>query len=339
MSGGPQASGAARGAAPLKLFALNATRALGERVAGALNVALAAHEERDFEDGEHKARPLVSVRDADTYVVQSLYADATQSVNDKLVRLLFFLGALRDAGAARVTAVLPYLAYARKDARTQPRDPLNTRYVAQLLEAVGIDRIVALEVHNLSAFQNAFRCRAEHVHPTRLFASYFAERLGAEARVTVVSPDPGGYKRAERLRRALAAALGRAVELAFLEKARGGGVMSGGRLVGEVRDATAIIVDDLISTGGTLAHAARTARAAGAQRVYAAAAHGVFVGAAAANLAEPALERIIVTDSVPPRLPEGPARGKLEVLPVAGLLAQAIERLHGGGSLTELLEG
>ncbi len=339
MSGQPQGRGGQQPAAPLALFALHATRALGERVAAELDVALGAHEERDFEDGEHKARPLVSVREADVYVIQSLYGEAGQSVNDKLVRLLFFLGALRDAGAARVTAVLPYLAYARKDARTQPRDPLSTRYVAQLLEAVGTDRVVALEVHNVSAFQNAFRCRAEHLHPTRLFASYFAQRLGPGSRVTVVSPDPGGYKRAERLRRALAALLRREVGLAFLEKARGGGVMSPGRLVGEVRDTAAVIVDDLISTGGTLAHAARTCRAAGAQRVYAAAAHGVFAGDAAANLAEAALERILITDSVAPRLAPGPARDKLEVLPVAGLVAAAIERLHRGGSLTELLEG
>ena len=324
----------------LKLFALNTARAFGEAVAAQLNRPLARHEERDFEDGEHKVRPLESVRDADVYVIQSLYGDARQSVNDKLVRLLFLLGALRDAGAARVTAVLPYLAYARKDARTQPRDPLTTRYVAQLLEAVGTDRVAALEVHNLAAFQNAFRCRAEHLHPTRLFASYFARRLADEARVAVVSPDPGGYKRAERLRRVLAALLQREVALAFLEKARGAGVMSGGRLVGEVREATAIIVDDLISTGGTLAHAARTCRAAGARRVYAAAAHGLFVGEAATSLAEAALERILITDSVPPlRLAPGPAHDKLEVLSVAPLFADAIERLHRGGSLTELLEG
>ncbi len=112
---------------------MNASRDLGERVAAAIGVALAPHEEREFEDGEHKARPLASVRDRDAYVVHSLYGDAQQSANDKLVRLLFFLGALRDAGAARVTAVAPYLCYARKDRRSKPRDPVSTRYVAALL--------------------------------------------------------------------------------------------------------------------------------------------------------------------------------------------------------------
>ena len=119
----------------LALFALNATRDFGERVAAKLAVPLTEHEEREFEDGEHKARPLVSIRAKDAYIIQSLYWDDRQSVNDKLCRLLFFAGALRDAGAGRVTAVIPYLAYARKERKTQPRDPVTTRYVALLIEA------------------------------------------------------------------------------------------------------------------------------------------------------------------------------------------------------------
>jgi ribose-phosphate pyrophosphokinase len=254
--------------------------------------------------------------------------------------LLFFLGALRDAGAARVTAVVPYLAYARKDAKTQPRDPVTTRYVAQLFEAMGVDRVVTLEVHNLAAYQNAFRCRSEHLHPTRLFASHFAPLVRDAPRLAVVSPDPGGFKRAERLRRVLAATLGREVELAFFEKARAKGVMTGGRLVGAVEGAAAIIVDDLIGTGGTLLHAAQACRASGARRVYAAAAHGLFVGDANRALADPALDQVVITDTVEPfRLDPAVARDKLVVVPVAALIAEAVERLHQGGSLTELLEG
>ena len=123
----------------LMLFALDATRTYGEAVAGELGITLAPHEEREFEDGEHKARPLSNVRGRDVYVVQSLYADAKQGVNDKLVRLLFFLGALKDASAARLTAIVPYLAYSRKDRKTKVRDPVTTRYVATLFEAVGTD--------------------------------------------------------------------------------------------------------------------------------------------------------------------------------------------------------
>ena len=121
------------------------------------------HEERECEDGEHKARPLISVRGKNVFVVQSLYGDDRQSGNDKLCRLLFSIDALKDAAAARVTAVVPYLAYARKDRKTKPRDPVTTRYVAALFEAVGIDTVMTLDVHNLAAFQNAFRCRPEHL--------------------------------------------------------------------------------------------------------------------------------------------------------------------------------
>jgi ribose-phosphate pyrophosphokinase len=140
------------------IFALRATRELGAGISRALGVELAPHEEREFEDGEHKARPLMSVRGRDLYLVQSLYGGPEASPSDKLCRLLFFAGALRDAGAGRVTAVVPYLAYARKDRRTQLRDPITTRYVAQLIEAVGVDRVVVVDVHNLAAFENAFRC-------------------------------------------------------------------------------------------------------------------------------------------------------------------------------------
>lgn len=327
--------------APLALFALNATRDFGARVAQALGGTLSAHEEREFEDGEHKTRPRESVRGCDVYVLQSLYADGAQSVNDKLVRLLFFLGCLRDAGAARVTAVLPYLAYARKDAKTQPRDPVTTRYVAQLFEAVGVDRVVALDVHNPAAFQNAFRTRAEHLTTTRLFAGHFAARLHGTARVAVVSPDAGGVKRAERLRQALARALGREdIGLGFLEKARAKGVLRGGRLVGEVDGAAVVILDDLIGTGATLAHAARACQAAGAARLFAAAAHGLFVGDTTGLLAAEEIESVVVTDSVPPlRLAPGGAARRLTVLPAAPLFAEAIRRLHTDGSLVELLEG
>ena len=140
----------------LLLFALGATRPHGDAIARRLGLELSPHEEREFEDGEHKSRPLISVRGRDVYVIHSLYGDREQSANDKLVRLLFFLGALRDASAGRVTAIVPYLAYARKDRKSKPRDPVTTRYVASLFEAVGTDRVVTLDVHNLAAFQNAY---------------------------------------------------------------------------------------------------------------------------------------------------------------------------------------
>lgn len=324
---------------PPCLFALEASHAWGEAVARHLGQPLAPHEERGFEDGEHKARSLASVRGRDVFVLQSLHGDAAQSVNDKLCRLLFFIGALQDAAARSVTAVVPYLGYARKDRKSKPRDPVTTRYVAALFEAVGTDRIVTLDVHNLAAYQNAFRCRTEHLEARGLFVEHFAPLVGA-GEVVVVSPDAGGIKRADAFRQRLASRLGRPVAAAFAEKHRSEGVVSGELIVGDVAGRCAIILDDLIGTGTTIARTVRACRGLGATAVYAAASHGLFTGDAPHVLADEALTGIVVTDTVPPfRLPPGPVRDKLVVLPTTQLFAEAIRRIHEGGSLVELLEG
>ncbi|HJV92845.1 MAG TPA: ribose-phosphate diphosphokinase, partial [Azonexus sp.] len=199
----------------ISLFALDSGRAFGGKIAQRLDVLLGLLEERNFEDGEHKSRPLVSVRGKDVYVVQSLYAEPGQSVNDKLLRLLFFIGALVDASAERVTAVIPYLCYTRKEQKTQPRDPVTTRYIARLFEAVGTFRVVAMDVHNVAAFQNAYRCHTDHLEATPLFVKHFTDRL-RPGPVAVVSPDAGGVKRAERFRVRLGQALEMELPLAFL---------------------------------------------------------------------------------------------------------------------------
>ncbi|OGB25814.1 MAG: ribose-phosphate pyrophosphokinase [Burkholderiales bacterium RIFCSPLOWO2_02_FULL_57_36] len=320
------------------LFTLNESHAFGEQVSQRLGIALSAHEEREFEDGEHKARPLVNVRGRNVFVLHSLYADHRQSGNDKLCRLLFFIGALKDAAAAQVTAVVPYLAYARKDRKSKPRDPVTTRYVAAMFEAVGTDAVVTMDVHNLAAYQNAFRCRSEHLEANQLFVKYFTPLL-REREVAVVSPDAGGIKRAERFRQLLGRAIGKPVGAAFAEKYRSGGVLSGDMLVGDVKDKDAVIIDDLISSGSTLARTARVCRDLGAARVFAAATHGLFMGDANAILADPALERIVVTDTVSPfRLEDSALKTKVVVLSSTGLFAEAIRRLHAGGSITDLLE-
>ncbi|HEX7970801.1 MAG TPA: ribose-phosphate pyrophosphokinase [Thiobacillus sp.] len=321
----------------LRLFALDTSHPFGDRVARQLGQPLAAHEEREFEDGEHKARPLESVRDRDVYVIQSLYGEPDHSASDKLVRLLFFIGALCDASAARVTAVVPYLAYARKDRRSQPRDPLGSRYVAQLIEAVGTDRVLTLDVHNLAAYQNAFRIPAEHLEAKWLLVGHVMPLLG-ESDAVVVSPDAGGVKRAEAFRQSLSRALGRSVGAAFMEKYRSAGVVSGDAVVGDVAGKTAIVVDDLVSSGTTLARAAAACKRLGAARVLAAATHGVFAGEAGNVLLNPALDELVVTDSIPPfRLPPSLLHNKVKVLETAPLFAEAIRRLHSGGSLVDLL--
>jgi ribose-phosphate pyrophosphokinase len=323
----------------IKLFALDASRDYGDRVSRHAGVPLSRHEEREFEDGEHKTRPLESVRGCDVYVIQSLYGDARQSINDKLCRLLFFIGALKDASAARVTAVIPYLCYARKDRKTQPRDPVTTRYVAELFEAVGVDHVLTMDVHNTAAFHNAFRCTTDHLEARALFADYLAPHLRGR-HVTVVSPDAGGLKRAERFRRALSERLDSPIAAAFMEKYRGDGTVTGEALIGDVKNSTVVIVDDLISTGTTVARAAQACRRHGAEDVYVVASHGLFVGNAGQVIRDLGLNRIIITDSIPPyRLDPQLAREKIAVVEAAALFADAVRRLHGDGSITSLMEG
>jgi len=319
------------------LFSPEASGTFATEVAGALGVALAPLEARVFEDGEHKTRPLTSVRGRDVHVLQSLYSDGECSVDDRLVRLLFFVATLRDAGAARVTAIVPYMGYARKDRRTKPRDPVTTRYVAQLFEAVGTDCVVTIDVHNRAAFDNAFRCRAEHLEAAPRFVQALAPDLVGHE-VAVVSPDAGGIKRAEAFRQRLEAALGRPVGAAFAEKHRSGGVVSGEGFVGPVDGRVAVVVDDLIAGGTTVARAARACRERGARRVVAVATHGVFAASAPEVLGGPDVDRVVVTDTIAAApLPQGAFAAKLVRLSVAPLVAEAIRRLHADLPLSELL--
>jgi ribose-phosphate pyrophosphokinase len=287
-------------------------------------------------------------------VLHSLYGEPSQSVNDKLTRLLFFIATLKDAAAKDVTAVVPYLAYARKDRKTQPRDPVTLRYLAQLFEAVGTDALLVLEVHNPAAFQNAFRCNTEALDCTSLFAAKLVDQLGelshvqlgdllgdrlADAAVAVVSPDAGGVKRAALFRQKLAHSLGRSVTMGFVEKFRSAGVLSGELLVGEVSGRHVLLFDDLISSGQTLLRAARACHQQGATAVWALAAHGLFNADAESVLSDPMIERVFITDSVPLRLTAGSAlANKLEVVSCAGLFAEAIRRCHEGGSIVELMQ-
>jgi len=324
--------------AAIKLFSLNTSRDFGEAVAECLGIPLSHHEERDFEDGEHKARSLVNVRGQDVFVIQSLYGEPNASVNDKLCRLLFFIGALKDAAAGQVTALTPYLCYARKDRKTKSRDPVTTRYMAYLFEAMGCDRIVTLDVHNLAAFQNAFRCPSEHLEVKNIFVQHFAP-LVRDDETVVVSPDFGGIKRAEAFRSALSKKVNRDIPMAFTEKYRSAGIVSGEIIAGEIQGRIAIIIDDLISSGTTLARTAKACRRQGAIKVYAAAAHGVFAEESNHILATPELDQLVITNTISPfRLTTGAVKDKLTVLDTTPLFAETIRRLHRGDSLVELLE-
>jgi ribose-phosphate pyrophosphokinase len=308
----------------LALFTLAGTEDYARRLARRLELPLAPIEERSFEDGEHKIRPLVPVDGEDVYVVHALNGDARQSANDKLCRLLFLIATLKDHGAARVTAVVPYLCYARKDRRTQPHDPVTSRYVAALFEAVGTDRVMAIEIHNPAAFDNSFRCPTRHLETAELFAEHFAP-MAREGGIVVVSPDAGGVKRVEQFRRALERRSAQPVDNAFVEKYRAGGIVSGGALVGSVAGKTAIILDDLISTGTTLLRAARACRKAGATRVFGAAAHGLFTGGAGELFASADFDGLVIADTIPvPETIPQAARDRLTILDSTPLIAAAI---------------
>lgn len=313
--------------APMLLFAPKASADFAAHLAQTLGVDLACSEEREFDGGEHKMRPLVDVGNEDVYIVQSTCGDASASANDKLCRLLFFAGALKDAGAARVTAITPYLAYARKDRRTQPRDPVTTRYVATLMEAVGIDRVVTLDIHNDAAFDNAFRCPTVRLDAADVFTASVASEVG-DRPVAVMSPDIGGVKRAQRLRESLVRTLKREVDFAFMEKRRTSGVVSGETVVGDVDGRAVVIYDDMIATGTTILRACQAARRAGAKSVYVAATHAAFVPAAAHLFESRVADSILVTDSVAlrPEFARWLATG-LRVCSVAPLLARTIQDL------------
>lgn len=319
------------------IFAPAASSEFADKVADHVGVELSPLEEREFEDGEHKIRPLCNVRGRRVFVIHSLYAEPAAGVNDKLCRLLFLIGALRDAGAGEITAVLPYLAYARKDQRSQPRDPVSSRYVAQLLESVGVDGVVTLDVHNRAAFQNAFRCMAVALNTTALFADYLSGWLGNRS-VCIVSPDTGGIKRAQALRERFSTLTGLEAGAAFMEKYRALGKVTGERLIGDVSGSDVVIVDDLISSGGTIARTADACRRDGGRRILVLATHGLFVGDAECRLSAAGLDRLVVTDTVPPlRLGSDFIQRRLETLSVAPFFADAIMRLSRGGSIVELV--
>jgi ribose-phosphate pyrophosphokinase len=320
------------------IFAPGESRALGLAASERAGIELGELEERHYEGGEFKLRPLQSVRDRTVFVVQSLAETQKAPIAQRLVRLLFLLQALRDAGADRTVAVIPYLAYARKDRRTKPRDPVYTRYVAQLLEAAGTDRVIALDVHNASALDNAFRIPVDHLSALPMMAAHFTHHLPT-GKLAVASPDIGGIKRAQLFRELLERKTRTEVELIFVEKRRDGAVVSGGTIVGNASGRAVIVLDDLCASGSTLLKAATALRGAGATSVYAAVSHTPIETGLAALAGSEDIAQVVITDSV--GYAPGPAvlqRGKVKILPCGELLGCAMARIISGDSLTPLAE-
>lgn len=320
-----------------RFFALTESRELALATAREAGLELSGIEERSFEGGEFKLRPLESVRGRRVFVLQSLAGSEATPVAERLIRLLFLLSVLRDAGATGRTVLLPYLAFARKERRTQLRDPVNTRYVAQLLEAAGADHAIALDVHSPAAFDNAFRIPTDHLSALPMMVAYFAGRLGSSP-LTVVSPDVGGIKRAQLFQESLEGILKQPVELAFLEKRRALGRVATGRLVGALQGRIALVVDDLCATGGTLIRAAERCREGGARSVHVAVTHAPMAAGIAAVAAADAVTEIVMTDSVGGYDQAAATIGpKVSVLPLAPLFGTAVRRILCGQPLAPLL--
>ena len=326
---------------PAAAVGLSESQALANAIAQHAGLALLPIEERTFEGGEFKLRPLESVRGRELFVIQSLAATEDAPTPLRLVRLLFLLQGLRDAGARTRTVLLPYFAFARKDRRTQIRDPVSARYVAELLESVGTGCLISLDVHNSAAFDNAFRIPTIHLSALPMLVEHFLLRLPGTDAFTVVSPDVGGIKRAQIFRELLAARSGRNIGLAFVEKRRARGMVSGGVLAGDIAGQPAIVLDDLCATGGTLVRAAASCREHGATAVHVAVTHAPLRAGLVSLTAAQWITSITLTDSVGAALaipPADSAAQRITTLPIGALFGQTVRRMLSGEPVAPLLE-
>jgi ribose-phosphate pyrophosphokinase len=331
-----EAPGKLREHPAMQIFDLTPFHPLGRAIAHAAGYPLASLEVRAFSGGQHKMRPLASVRGHDVFVLSSLHPDAGMSVNDRLVRMLFFIATCRDHGADRVTAVAPWLPYARKDRVTKAHDPVSSRYVAQLFEAVGTDALVTVDVHNLSAFQNGFRCHTVNLDTFRLFADEVTSQAG-DAPVCIMSPDFGGVKRAELLRQAVEVARSKPAGFAVMEKHRSEGVLRGDLFAGEVAGHDVWLVDDMIESGETMLRAAQACRVRGARSVHLLATHAFCEAKEAKRLLDAAITSVTLTDTAGAITLADPDP-RIRMLSIAPLVGKCLARMHNAQDIRTVLD-
>lgn len=321
----------------LRIFGMNATAKFAEAVADHLDIGLTKHVEKYFPDKEPYCRADENVRGCDCYVIQSLYSDETESVNDKFLKLCFFIGALRDASADRITLVAPYFPYQRQDRKTESRAGIHTKYIAMMLEMAGVNRVLTMDVHSLKVYQNALRCLQDHLEAKNLMVDYLTSELKEHpAEIAVLSPDSGGTERSERFQKKLAIKMNRKVDLVHMVKIREGDVVHGSRITDDVKGKLILVVDDMIASGSTLVKAHETIEKSGGIMYAACATHPLCVGNNVNdNLAK--LNRLVVTDTIPMRTTDD-IKAKTKVLSTTKLFARAIRRIHDqGGSISDLL--
>jgi ribose-phosphate pyrophosphokinase len=314
----------------LMLFSGRANPELAAKIAGKLGVDLGPITLKTFSNGEVYCRFEESIRGADVFLVQPTCANPALglSANDALMELLLMIDAAVGASAHRVIAVTPWFGYSRQDKKSAPREPISSRLVARMLESAGADRVLTMDLH-AGQIQGFFRNPVDHMTALFMLTQYFDD-LGLTDLV-IVAPDAGRVK----LNKKFASKVG--AELAILDKERPAQqVAEIGYVIGDVRGRTAVLVDDMIDTAGTLRAAAQTVLDEGAARVYAAATHPILSGNAYENLAAAGFEQIVVTDTIPVR-PGAP--DNLRVLSCAELLTDSIRRIFTDDSVSAVFGG
>lgn len=306
----------------LQVFSGNSNIALAREITTHLHLNLGRALVGQFKNGETRVKIEENVRGSDVFVIQSMCAP----VDHHLMELLIMIDALRRASARRITAVVPYYGYAKQEKKTTGREPITAKLVANLIATAGADRLLTMDLH-APAIEGFFDIPVDHLQAGPLLVDYMRDKhLLAPV---VVSPDAGGVGRANRFRERLGASL------AIIAKQRPEPDVSEViEMVGDVEGKTAIIVDDMISTGGTLVEAARVLQERGARRVFACATHGIFAGAAFDQIADSPLEEIVVTNTIP--LPPEAQAARIRTISVAALFAEAIMRIHKDLSLSTL---
>ncbi len=315
----------------LMITAGRASRELGGRIAERLGVAVTDAGLKTFADGEVYCRYAESVRGADLFVVQSIAGSEVEglTVNDALWELLLMVHAAKHASAQRIIAVTPWYGYSRQDKKSAPREPISARLVAETLEVAGMDRLVTMDLH-AGQVQGFFSKPVDHMTAMPILTQYVVDRLGSE-NLVIIAPDAGRVKLVRKFAQKVGA------PYALMEKERPAQqVAEIGYVIGDVKGKTAVIVDDIIDTGGTLAAAAQTVLDEGAERVYAVATHGLFSGQAYEILAASPLAGIVVTDTVPLRQGAPPL---VRQLTCADILEDSIRRIFTDDSVSEIFAG
>ena len=302
----------------IKIFTCNSNRPVAEQIARQLGLPVGDSEVTHFSDGEVAVSLRESVRGSECFIVQS----TSTPVNDNLMELLIMIDAMKRASAASITAVIPYLGYARQDRKAKARDPISAKLVADLITTAGADRVLTMDLH-AAQIQGFFNIPVDHLVGAPILANYFKKKIGDNAdEYVVVSPDLGSVTRA----RNFAARLG--CSIAIIDKRRPRPneceVMS---IIGEVKDKKVILVDDMIDTAGTLCNAAKAViERGGATEVYAGATHAVLSGPAIQRIKDSVMKEVVLLDTI--NLTEDKKLDKFTTLSVAPVFAEAIERIY-----------